>query len=101
MVEGTRVPGQSILIIEDEIEVSEFYAAVFESQHAEIATAIDAKTALILAETKAFDLIICDLKLDGVSGVAVIRDIRRSAINRNTPIAVISVLSSLSFSARL
>jgi two-component system, cell cycle response regulator DivK len=76
-----------LLIVEDTELDRDLLVQIFEGEY-EIRLAPDGKTALKLASTVAPDLILMDIGLPGVSGLAVVRSIRASG--SDVPIIAVS-----------
>jgi CheY-like chemotaxis protein len=58
-----------ILVVDDTEEVRDQLKAFLEQDGAEVETACDARTALALARTRPFQLLITDLRMPGMSGL--------------------------------
>ena len=59
----------SILVVDDELSMREFLKILLEKEGYQVTTAADGKTALALAETHVFDLVISDIRMPGMSGL--------------------------------
>jgi two-component system copper resistance phosphate regulon response regulator CusR len=77
-----------ILLVEDEEKVSRFIARGLEAERFAVDTASDGANGLELALAYAYDLIILDLMLPGLSGTEVLRQIRRR--NQQVPVLVLT-----------
>lgn len=68
-----------ILIIEDEEKFARFVEMELNYEGYQVTKALDGRTGLELAEAGNFDLILLDIMLPGLSGMEVLRRIRRSS----------------------
>jgi two-component system copper resistance phosphate regulon response regulator CusR len=66
-----------ILVVEDEAKVAEFVARGLRDQRFAVDVSNDGQTGLEMAESCNYDLIVLDLMLPGLSGLEVIKRIRR------------------------
>lgn len=67
-----------ILIIEDEEKLARFIELELGYEGYSVKKAFDGRTGLELAESGAFDLVLLDIMLPGISGMEVLRRLRRS-----------------------
>src|SRR5215475_1950172 len=81
-----------VLVIEDELDIAKLVQLHLQDLPCEVRLAFDGVVGLAEAETKAFDLIILDLKLPGLDGLEVCRRLR--ARGRYTPILMLTSKSS-------
>ncbi|MCC6545619.1 response regulator [Candidatus Sumerlaeota bacterium] len=81
-----------ILVIDDEQDVIEIVRALLSTKGHEVITAAGGEEGLALAESERPDLIITDLMMPRVSGLEVIKQLKKNARLRTTPIVVISAL---------
>ncbi|MEM1485768.1 response regulator transcription factor [Oscillospiraceae bacterium PP1C4] len=70
--------GARILIIEDEEKIARFVEMELSYEGYSVKKAFDGRTGLELAESGEFDLILLDIMLPGLSGMEILRRIRRS-----------------------
>jgi DNA-binding response OmpR family regulator len=68
-----------ILIVEDTRDIAENIADFFEPKGHELDFAADGLSGLHLAVTRRFDVIVLDLNLPGIDGIALCRKLRREA----------------------
>jgi DNA-binding response OmpR family regulator len=80
----------TILVVEDERNIRELVCLHLRLERHACVEADDGKTALELARERRFDLIVLDLMLPGLDGVAVCRAIRRDSPNADTPILMLT-----------
>ncbi|MVB11297.1 Response regulator ArlR [Caprobacter fermentans] len=83
--------GRKILIVEDEQKIARFIEMELNYEGYATEKAADGRTGLELAETGGFDLILLDLMLPGMSGMEVLRRIRRSS---DVPVIVLTARDS-------
>ena len=65
-----------LLIVDDELDVREFAANFFRKRKIEVIAASNGQEALALFENKKPDLILLDIKMEGMDGIEVLRYIR-------------------------
>ncbi|MES2830237.1 MAG: response regulator transcription factor [Bacteroidota bacterium] len=83
-----------VLIIDDEILVNRFLETRLQNENIEVETAHDGQSAIALADTNKYDLILTDLMIPNIAGHELIMRIQQSRLNESTPIFVLSSLSS-------
>lgn len=81
-----------ILVIDDEPDVIEILRALLSTKGHEVITASGGEEGLALAESEMPDLIITDLMMPRISGLEVIKQLKKNARLRTIPIVVISAL---------
>jgi DNA-binding response OmpR family regulator len=79
-----------VLVVEDETHIRELLALHLKLEKMTPTEAADGTTALQLAQSRRFDLIILDLMLPGIDGVTLCRAIRRDSPNADTPILMLT-----------
>ena len=82
--------GKHILIVDDEKDLLEILKDILLSEGCSVETENRAGFAENTIYKKKFDLIIVDLRMPIVDGVTLIRHIKKSQINRDSKIAVLS-----------
>ncbi|PJF40598.1 MAG: hypothetical protein CUN55_12520 [Phototrophicales bacterium] len=75
-----------ILIVEDDLDLSEMLNAYFSVQGYEVATAAWGEDAVRISTERDFDLIVLDIRLPDIDGYEVCRRIRSNRRTQNTPI---------------
>lgn len=69
---------RKILIVDDETSMREFLAILLGREGYAVVTAADAESALTLLAERSFDLIISDVKMPGLGGIALLERAKRS-----------------------
>src|SRR4051812_9972232 len=87
-------PRPRVLIIDDEESTRLLLARMMSAElAADVQLAGTCEQAMKLADQSAYDMILLDLLMPGVGGVAILRDIRAGQTNLATPVIVVSVVS--------
>jgi DNA-binding response OmpR family regulator len=81
-------PHVRVLIVEDDRELAGVLCRALREQNYAVECAHDGETALHLARTEPFDLILLDLMIPGIDGIAVCRKVR--AANATLPIIMLT-----------
>ena len=85
------VPGRRILIVEDEMFVAmDIEAAVNKAGHKVVGFAGTAERAVTLAEETRPDLVLMDIYMNGIDGIALCARIKRNAMSHAIPIIMCS-----------
>jgi len=88
------LPRPRFLIIDDEESTRLLLARMMSAElGADVQLAGTCEQAMRLADQSAYDMILLDLLMPGVGGIAILRDIRAGETNLATPIIVVSVVS--------
>ena len=82
---------KNLLLVEDDPEICELVQAYLESEDFSVTTATDGPGAMGRLRGQKFDLALVDLMLPGCSGMAIIREIRRTG---TMPIIVVTAKDS-------
>ncbi|HYP01499.1 MAG TPA: response regulator [Pyrinomonadaceae bacterium] len=80
----------TLLIVDDDERARVSLQGVFESAHHHVKVAADAPTALRMLHREPCDLILLDIELPGVDGLALCRLLRAQEATRRLPIIIIS-----------
>ncbi|HJR06771.1 MAG TPA: response regulator [Pyrinomonadaceae bacterium] len=80
----------TLLIVDDDERALASLQGVFESAHHHVKVAADAPTALRMLHREPCDLILLDIELPGVDGLALCRLLRAQEATRRLPIIIIS-----------
>ncbi len=73
--DAAQQPQLQVLVIDDEVRFSEALARVLRQAGHGVATAADGANAVRIAQSKTFDVVICDLRLNGENGISVAEEI--------------------------
>jgi len=65
-----------LLIVDDEIDVREFAANFFRKRKVEVRTAASGEEALSALEKDTSDLVLLDIKMDGIGGIEALKRIK-------------------------
>lgn len=77
-----------ILIADDEIQLAEVLAKILRKNNYSVTTACDGEEALSLFKYKEFDVIILDIMMPKMDGIAVLKEIRK--INTKIPVLMLT-----------
>ena len=83
-------PRPSALVVEDEANIRELVALHLKLEEVDASEAADGLSALEMARSRPFDLIVLDVMLPGLDGVTLCRAIRRESANLDTPILMLT-----------
>jgi len=83
-----------LLVVEDEKDISEMIVYHLSSAGYKVETAYDADQACAVIDEAAFDLVVLDVLLPGMTGWELCRKIRADASKASLPIIFVSALSS-------
>lgn len=75
-----------LLIVEDDLDLSEMISSYFGAQNYQVETVAWASEALTLSDSQAFDLILLDIRLPDMDGFEVCRKLRENRRTKDTPI---------------
>jgi len=79
-----------VLVVEDEEPIRDLVCFHLELAGYECVSVADGKEGLRLAGERPFDLMVLDITLPGLDGVTLCRAVRRSGINRDVPIMMLT-----------
>ena len=82
-----------ILVVDDDPEIREQLSRALEEQRYRVTTAADGRKALTRLESCAYDLVLHDIMLPDMDGIAVLRKIRRWELQ--TPVLMLSALAEV------
>ena len=89
-VEGASTPRPAVLVVEDEQNIRELVCLHLGLENYECVQCGDGESALKLARSRHFDLVILDIMLPGLDGVTVCRAIRRDSENPDVPVLMLT-----------
>jgi two-component system chemotaxis response regulator CheY len=79
-----------ILVVDDDLLICELIRDVLESAEITSQTTSDSRHASVLIREEKFDAVFLDVRMPAPDGIALARQVRASALNRTTPIAMIT-----------
>lgn len=82
-----------ILVVEDEAKVASFIRKALEEESYAVDVCGDGATGLDLGQSGAYDLIVLDIMLPGLTGLEVLKDLRKTRIK--APILLLTALSKV------
>ncbi|MCJ7604699.1 MAG: response regulator [Dehalococcoidales bacterium] len=85
--------GTTVLIIEDEADIREFISRVVELEGYRVLKAADGKTGLDLLREHRVMLILLDLRLPGLDGWTILRDIKNDPAFSHIPVIVLTAIA--------
>jgi excisionase family DNA binding protein len=88
----TRQGRARVLVVDDEASIRDLLSKTLGLAEYEVDTAADASTALGRVRSAAYDLLITDLKMPGMDGVTLIRQVKR--IRAELPVIIITGFST-------
>ncbi len=81
---------QSILIIDDDLDLLNLLKTKFEKDGFDILTALDGEEGLSLAQKKPPDLIVLDVKMPGRSGLDVCKNLKEAGSTKTVPVIMLT-----------
>lgn len=81
-----------VLVVEDEVKVSNFIMRGLEEEGYTVEVAEDGKRGLDLIRSKAYDIVLLDLMIPEIDGLEVLKEMRRDEIE--TPVLIITAKST-------
>lgn len=88
--DDSRVPSMRVLVVEDEPHIRELVALHLRLEGLVVVEAAAGDAALRLVEAEPFDLLVLDLMLPQVDGVTICRAVRRTRVNADVPILMLT-----------
>ncbi len=73
------VPRERILVVDDEAGIRDLVGSYLRNEGFEVDEAVDGEEALARFAERAHDLVVLDLRLPGIGGLDVLREIRRTS----------------------
>lgn len=77
-----------ILIVEDEVKITQALKFLFAKQKIDVDIANDGEEGLILSEKEIYDVIVLDIMLPGVNGIDILKSIRKAG--NKTPVIMLT-----------
>ncbi|HEX8494838.1 MAG TPA: response regulator [Pyrinomonadaceae bacterium] len=87
----TNQTGVTLLVVDDELSVRRSLKRIFEAAGHRVIAASDAPNALRLLHKEGCDLIVLDIMMPGIDGLALCRLLRAQAATKQLPIIILSV----------
>jgi two-component system, cell cycle response regulator DivK len=88
--DGNRMPMKCIIVVEDEPLIMDLIAILLERAGYEVVRAATAEEALPLAESRPPDLVLMDIALPGIDGLAATRILKSSPATRGVPVVALT-----------
>jgi len=95
-----KLTGQRVLVAEDSPAVRAMLENEFTDRGAEVVAAGDGAQAWKNFQEGEFDLVVCDVEMPQMDGLAVVMNIRQSPGGANTPVIVYSSIGDIGMKAR-
>lgn len=83
-----------ILVADDSLAVRRQLKMEFDVMNAKLNLVIDGESAVKAAEAEQYDVIFLDVVMPGIDGYAVCKNIKRSKLNKNTPVIMLTSRAS-------
>jgi class 3 adenylate cyclase len=99
-VSRNAVSPAKILLVDDNASNRDLLSRRLAREGYQVTAAADGATALALAATAAFDLVLLDLMMPGMSGFEVLRRLKADAATQHVPVIMISALDELDSTVR-
>lgn len=90
---STAPPALQVLLVDDHVPVLRFLAVAFSANGCEVATAASAEDALDLLSDRSFDLVVSDIKMPGMSGLDLLREVKGK--DPRTPVVLVTGMPSV------
>lgn len=91
---GDNKDRKNVLVIDDSISVRKQMLIEFELLDDSVELSKNAEEALQLIQTKRYDIIFLDVVMPGIDGYTACKKIKRSPLNKNTPVIMLTSKSS-------
>ena len=79
-----------IMTVDDSVSLRKLVASALKAAGHEVAEADSGQSALNVAQSTAFDLVISDLNMPGMDGLTLVSQLRKLASYRSTPILILT-----------
>jgi chemotaxis protein histidine kinase CheA len=86
-----RARGRRVLVVDDSITARAMHRTALESGGMVVHTASSAESALEKLGTGRYDAIVCDLRMEGMDGLELVRTIRGTHRTRDVPVVLVTV----------
>lgn len=81
---------RKLLVVDDELDICDFVRTFFKDRGFTVFTALNAEDALSITEKERPDLVLLDIKMKGMDGLAALKHIRE--LDQNTKIIMVTAL---------
>ena len=81
---------RKLLIVDDEQDVCDFVKSFFAERNFQVFTALNAEEALTIAKSEKPEIVLLDIKMKGMDGVAVLKHMKD--IDRNLKVIMVTAL---------
>ena len=85
-----RRPAPTILIVDDIADTRQLYSLYFSSRGYKVVTAPDGVTGIDAAERHLPDVVVMDLSMPGLDGIAATAQLKKSAGTRHLPVLILT-----------
>lgn len=92
-----NLPRPRVLVVDDDVAMTQAYARVLGSVAASVSRATDAAEALARLSSEPFDVVVSDLQMPGVSGIEMLRVVRERDLD--LPVIFVTGVASLESAA--
>ncbi|MDH4161382.1 MAG: response regulator [Nitrospirota bacterium] len=86
---------KTVLVADDSATMRTMVGLTLKSAGFEVITAVDGKDALAKSGGAKIDMVITDLNMPGMDGIALIKELRETPANRFTPIVMLTTESEV------
>lgn len=91
---GSQDQAMRVLIADDSLTVRRQLKMEFDMMSAQLKAVADGESAVRAAEQEKFDVIFLDVVMPGMDGYAACKSIKRTSLNKNTPVVMLTSKSS-------
>lgn len=88
---------KELLIIEDDLEMQEFYKDMLRDEPFAVTVASNAEEGIKKAKEKKYDLVILDILMEGMTGDRVFAQLRKDSRYKTVPVIMASALDEKSY----
>ena len=81
---------RTVLVVDDTVDTRELYAFYLRSQGFSVVTAHDGASGVTLARDRRPDVIVMDLSMPGLDGIAATRQLKADERTRHTPVIILT-----------
>jgi len=88
---------KELLIIEDDLEMQEFYKDMLRAEPFAVTVTSNAEEGIKKAKEKKYDLVILDILMEGMTGDRIFASLRKNSQYKNVPVIMASALDEKSY----